>query len=191
MAVLAAIIVGHQDEAGRQGAAKLIADRGLSVAAVYDNATPAQALRRLLADAHGGGFAVVVLGRIEVLGNELAGALRALSVLAQLGIRVCCADAPWIEALGPLATQLHLWIDSSARQRRGEKLRRALAAARTENRHVGRPVTAVPMEKAIALLATMPLARVARALNVSESTLRRKVREHHAVLRIEAARGAA
>jgi DNA invertase Pin-like site-specific DNA recombinase len=132
------------------------------------------ALDAMMADAKRRRFDAVVCWRLDRLGRNLRHLITMLDELRALGISFVSL-AEGIDATTPAGKlQLHILaaIAEFERGRIQERVRAGLARARAQGMRLGRPRTAVPTDKLIAVK-SMSNAQAAKALDVSVATIKR------------------
>jgi DNA invertase Pin-like site-specific DNA recombinase len=158
---------------------------GFEVTIVYaDTASGARndraALAAVLAGAHRREFGVLLLWALDRLTREGIGATaRYLEQLRSAGVRVMSYQEPWLDTGGPVGDLLgavFAWVAKQERVRLGERVRAGQARARAQGAHIGRRPRLVDVEEVRRRrTAGDGWRRIARALKVPMTTLRRKV----------------
>ena|SRR5882724_4618237 len=136
-------------------------------------------LSQLLAGAHRREFDVLLIWSLDRLSREGIGPMaRYLGQLRAAAIRVMSYQEPWLDTGGPvgeLLSALFAWIAQQERQRIGERVRAGQARARAKGAHIGRRPRLVDVEEVRRRRAAGEgWRRIARALKVPMTTLRRK-----------------
>ncbi len=157
---------------------------GLEVGRVYaDTASGARgdrgALAELLAGGHRREFDTLLVWALDRLSREGIGPMvRYLDELRGVGIRVLSYQEPWLDSAGPageLLLAVFAWVAQQERQRIGERVRAGQARARAQGAHIGRRPRLVDVEEIRRRRAAGDgWRRIARALKVPMTTLRRK-----------------
>ena len=103
---------------------------------------------------------------------------RYLGQLRAAAIRVMSHQEPWLDTGGPvgeLLSAVFAWVVQQERQRIGERVRAGQARARARGAHIGRRPRLVDVEEVRRRRAAgQGWRRIARALKVPMTTLRRK-----------------
>ena len=158
---------------------------GLEVVAVYaDTASGARsdraALNAVLAAAHHREFDVLLVWALDRVSREGIG--RMVGYVEQFraaGIRVLSHQEPWLDTGGPvgeLVLAIFAWVAKQERERIGERVRAGQTRARAQGVHIGRRPRLVDVEEVRRRRAAgQGWRRIARALKVPMTTLRRKV----------------
>ena len=101
--------------------------------------------------------------------------------LRAAGIRVLSHQEPWLDTGGPvgeLVLAIFAWVARQERERIGERVRAGQTRARAQGVHIGRRLRPVDVEEIRRRRAAgQGWRRIARALKVPMTTMRRKVRE--------------
>ena len=132
------------------------------------------ALEELNAHARRRRFDVLVCWRLDRLGRNLKHLITALEELQALGVAFVSLQEG-IDATTPAGKlQMHILgaIAEFERERIRERVMAGLQRARTEGRTLGRPKTAIPLDR-LASVSSLSLTNAAAALGVSRSTLKR------------------
>jgi DNA invertase Pin-like site-specific DNA recombinase len=157
---------------------------GLEVVAVYaDTMSGARsdraALAAVLTAAHRRAFDVLLVWALDRVSREGIG--RMVGYVEQLlaaGIRVLSHQEPWLDTGGPvreLVLAIFAWVAKQERERIGERVRAGQTRARAQGVHIGRRPRLVDVEEIRRRrLAGQGSRRIARALKVPMTTLRRK-----------------
>ena len=172
--------VENQERELRQWAGRL----GLEVVAVYaDTMSGARsdraALAAVLIAAHRREFDVLLVWALDRVSREGIG--RMVGYVEQLrtaGIRVLSHQEPWLDTGGPvgeLVLAIFAWVAKQERERIGERVRAGQTRARAQGVHIGRRPRLVDVEEVRRRRAAgHGWRRIARALKVPMTTLRRK-----------------
>jgi len=144
--------------------------------------TDRRSLSELLAAAHRREFDVLLVGSLDRLSREGIGAMAGyMGQLRAAGIRVMSHQEPWLDTSGPvgdLLAAVFAWVAQQERQRIGERVRAGQARARAKGVRFGRRPRMVDVEDLCRRRAMgQGWRRIARALKVPTSTLRRKWNE--------------
>ena len=170
----------NQERELRQWAERL----GFEVVAVYaDTMSGARsdraALAAVLTAAHRREFDVLLVWALDRVSREGIG--RMVCYVEQLraaGIRVLSHQEPWLDTGGPvgeLVLAIFAWVAKQERERIGERVRAGQTRARAQGVHIGRRPRLVDVEEVRRRrLAGQGWRRIARALKVPMTTLRRK-----------------
>ena len=170
----------NQERELRQWAERL----GFEVVAVYaDTMSGARsdrsALAAVLTAAHRREFDVLLVWALDRVSREGIG--RMVGYVEQLrtaGIRVLSHQEPWLDTGGPvgeLVLAIFAWVAKQERERIGERVRAGQTRARAQGVHIGRRPRLVDVEEVRRRrLAGQGWRRIARALKVPMTTLRRK-----------------
>ncbi len=174
--------VENQERELRQWAGRL----GLEVVAVYaDTMSGARsdraALAAVLIAAHRREFDVLLVWALDRVSREGIG--RMVGYVEQLrtaGIRVLSHQEPWLDTGGPvgeLVLAIFAWVAKQERERIGERVRAGQTRARAQGVHIGRRPRLVDVEEVRRRRAAgHGWRRIARALKVPMTTLRRKAK---------------
>jgi len=172
--------VENQERELRQWAGRL----GLEVVAVYaDTMSGARsdraALAAVLIAAHRREFDVLLVWALDRVSREGIG--RMVGYVEQLRaarIRVLSHQEPWLDTGGPvgeLVLAIFAWVAKQERERIGERVRAGQTRARAQGVHIGRRPRLVDVEEVRRRRAAgHGWRRIARALKVPMTTLRRK-----------------
>ena len=170
----------NQERELRQWAGRL----GLEVVAVYAETVSGArsdrvALAAVLTAAHRREFDVLLVWALDRVSREGIG--RMVGYVEQLraaGIRVLSHQEPWLDTGGPvgeLVFAIFAWVAKQERERIGERVRAGQSRARAQGVHIGRRPRLVDVEEVRRRrLAGQGWRRIARALKVPMTTLRRK-----------------
>lgn len=164
------------------------ADRlGFEVVRVYaDTASGARSDRAAVAAVIGGAhrreFDVLLIWALDRLSREGIGPMaRYMDQLRAAGIRVLSHQEPWVDTASPvwdLLLAVFAWVAQQERQRIGERVRAGQSRARAQGVHIGRKPRAVDVEEVRRRrTAGQGWRRIARALKIPMTTLRRKVEQ--------------
>lgn len=175
---------------------------GLQVVAVYsETASGARAdraeLTAVLAAAHRREFDTLLTWALDRLSREGIGAMaRYMDQLRAAGVRVLSHQEPWVDTASPvwdLLVAVFAWVAQQERQRTSERVPAGVASARASGKQLGRPRRVVDIEAVRARRAQgQGWRRIARALRVPMTTLRRSWKQYQNLLGgIEAAGPAA
>ncbi len=174
--------VENQERELRQWAGRL----GLEVVAVYaDTMSGARsdraALAAVLIAAHRREFDVLLVWALDRVSREGIG--RMVGYIEQLraaGIRVLSHQESWLDTGGPvgeLVLAIFAWVAKQERERIGERVRAGQTRARAQGVHIGRRPRLVDVEEVRRRRAAgHGWRRIARALKVPMTTLRRKAK---------------
>jgi len=172
----------NQERELRQWAERL----GFEVVAVYaDTRSGARsdraALAAVLTAAHRREFDVLLVWALDRVSREGIG--RMVGYVEQLrtaGIRVLSHQEPWLDTGGPvgeLVLAIFAWVAKQERERIGERVRAGQTRARAQGVHIGRRPRLVDVEEVRRRRAAgHGWRRIARALKVPMTTLRRKAK---------------
>ncbi len=162
---------------------RLASMRRLSIVARYEEHASAAKARpqfdRMLADARGGAFDVLLIWAIDRFGRSMAGNVNHVLELERVGVRVVSVRETWLDTSGPvrdLLLAIFSWIAEQERVRLGERTRAGMERARLAGKSIGRPRARVDRNAYDMLIQQNPaitLERAAARLGVSSSTLRR------------------
>lgn len=164
------------------------ADRlGLEVIRVYtDTASGSRAdrvaLGQVLAGAHRREFDVLLVWALDRLSREGIGPmLRHLDALRATGVRVMSHQEGWVDTASPvwdLLVSVFAWVAAQERQRISERVRAGQARARAQGVRLGRAPRIVNLAELLRRRAVgQGWRRIARAMRVPMTTLRRKWEE--------------
>lgn len=166
---------------------ELASQRGWKIVNEYVDAgvsgatTARPSLDRMLADAQAGRLDLVVVWKLDRLGRSLQHILSVLDQLACWGVGFTSARDPGIDTTSPAGRLLLQVLGAFAEFERGlirERVRAGLERARSRGTRLGRPVVDVDLEVAIQLIrGGSSVATVAAIMNVSRTTLRRRLTE--------------
>lgn len=138
-------------------------------------------LDRLLADAQAGRLDVVLVWKLDRLGRSLRHLLEVLDDLATWGVGFVSARDAGIDsttATGRLLLQLVAVFASYERELIRERVVAGVRRAQAEGKHCGRPRVEMDLRPALAMLDRgHGLKATAKALKLSRSTLRRRLKE--------------
>jgi DNA invertase Pin-like site-specific DNA recombinase len=142
------------------------------------------ALDRMIADAQAGKLDIVVVVRLDRAGRSLAHLMRLLDQLHAWGVGFVSLRDAGIDtttATGRLMLQLVGAFAEFERNLLQERIKAGIARARAEGKHLGRPRRELDLRPAQALLDQgRSMREVANILEVSRSTLRRRLAESKA-----------
>ncbi|MBI2162235.1 MAG: recombinase family protein [Candidatus Rokubacteria bacterium] len=171
----------NQERELRQWAGRL----GLDVVAVYAETVSGArgdraALTDVLAGAHRREFDELLIWALDRLSREgIRPMLRYLDALAAAGVRVRSHQEPWVDTASPmweLLVAVLAWVAKQERARIAERVRAGQSRARAQGVHIGRKPRAVDVEEVRRRNAAgQGWRRIARALKIPMTTLRRKV----------------
>ncbi len=157
---------------------------GLEVVGLYADTTSGArsdraALAAVLTAAHRREFDVLLVWALDRVSREGIG--RMVGYVEQLRaarIRVLSHQEPWLDTGGPvgeLVLAIFAWVAKQERERIGERVRAGQTRARAQGVHIGRRPRLVDVEEVRRRrLAGQGWRRIARALKVPMTTLRRK-----------------
>jgi putative DNA-invertase from lambdoid prophage Rac len=135
----------------------------------------------MMAAARAGAIDVVVVWSLDRLGRSMVGNIETVLELDRLGVEVVSVEEPWLDTASPvrdLLIAIFSWIAEQERRRISERTKAGLDRARRTGKRLGRPRARVSVLEARALLATgLTRAKAAQKLGVSETTLRRTLRD--------------
>lgn len=160
---------------------------GFEIVKVYaDTASGARsdraALVAVLASAHRRELEVLLIWSLDRLTREGIGAMiRYVDQLRASGVRVLSHQEPWVDTASPvwdLLLAVFAWVAQQERQRIGDRVRAGQSRARAHGVHIGRKPRAVDVDDVRRRRAAgQGWRRIARALKVPMTTLRRKVEQ--------------
>jgi DNA invertase Pin-like site-specific DNA recombinase len=136
-------------------------------------------LSSLLAGAHRREFDVLLIWSLDRQSREGIGPMAGyMGQLRGSEIRVMSHQEPWLDTGGPvgdLLAAVFAWVAQQERQRIADRVRAGQARARAEGTHIGRRPRLVDVEEVRRRRAARQgWRRIARALKVPMTTLRRK-----------------
>lgn len=139
------------------------------------------ALDRMLADAQAGRLDVVAAWKLDRLGRSLQHLLRVLDDLASWHVSFVSARDPGLDATSATGTLLLHLLGAFASFERALIQERVIAGVRraqAQGKHCGRKPVQIDLRPAVAMLEKgHGIKATAKALKVSVSTLRRRLRE--------------
>jgi putative DNA-invertase from lambdoid prophage Rac len=155
--------------------------RGLDVVRWYQENESAAKRRpvfdQVLADAHAGRFAVLLIWALDRFGRSMAGNVNAVLELDRKGVRVVSVREPWLDVDGPvrpLLIAIFSWVAEQERAQLIARTRAGLERAKAKGIRLGRPTKRVDVARARRLLnGGASLRAVARELRVPVATLHR------------------
>jgi putative DNA-invertase from lambdoid prophage Rac len=166
---------------------RVIIERGLEVVRSYEESESAVKRRpefdRMMADAKGGAFEVLVVWALDRFGRAAVDNLLAVRDLDAAGVLVVSAREPWLDTSGPLRELLMFlfsWLGEQERKRLIERTHAGIARARVKGtksgRAIGRPkrLDKVDVQRILELHQDGRSGReIAQALKVPRTTVRR------------------
>jgi len=162
---------------------RLAARRGWLIAGVYEDvisgaSTRRPSLDRLLADAHAGRFRLVAVWKLDRLGRSLIHMIQVVDDLLGKGVHVVSATEPHMDSTTPQGRLMRNIFASVAEYERElirERVRAGQARARAQGVKFGRKPHLVDLDELRRRrTAGQGWRRIARAMKVPTSTLRRK-----------------
>lgn len=151
-------------------------DEGISGAA-----SSRPALDEMMADARRGRFDVVVVWKLDRLGRSLQHLLGVLDELQHVGVGFVAIRDAGIDTTSPSGRLLLHLLGAFAEFERSMTRERVIAGVRraqAKGKHCGRPAVEIDLRPAVAMLdAGHGLKAIATSLDVSRSTLRRRLEE--------------
>jgi putative DNA-invertase from lambdoid prophage Rac len=185
---------------------RLASTRGLEVVKTYEeNASAAKvrpAFDRMMQDAHGGRFDVLIIWAIDRFGRSMLANLQAVLALDARNVMILSARESWLELQGP-ARQLLIgvfsWVAEQERNRLSERTIAGMARAREQGKQIGRPKVRVDFAHADLVIAElhkkldrMPTqGEVAKRLGVSRASYCRALERERAERRAGVSKGGA
>lgn len=123
---------------------RLLTQRGLTASLIYEEQISAAKKRpqfeQMMQDAQAGKFTVLVIWAIDRFGRLMAGNIRDLLALDQLGIKVLSAREPWLDTAGPvreLLIAIFSWVAQQERDRLIERTNAGIAHAKASGKRWG------------------------------------------------------
>jgi DNA invertase Pin-like site-specific DNA recombinase len=174
----------QETENQRPDVMRVVRARGLTPVLYVETASAAGArpvFDRLMADAAGGAFRVLVVWALDRFGRSMARNVRDVLELDRLGVQIVSVREPWLDTGAPardLLLAIFSWVAEQERARIVERTLAGMARAAAAGRHPGRPPRADAGERErvyrlhreggtvrdIARAIKMPRATVARVL---------------------------
>ena len=158
---------------------RVITTRRLELAAEYEEKASAAKVRpvfdRMMRDAHGGAFDVLVVWALDRFGRSMVGNLQAVLDLDRCGVQVVSVRESWLDtgsAVRPLLIAIFGWVVEQERVTIVARTKAGLERARRDGVRLGRPPREVDVRRARALLkGGLSLRQVAKRLRVPPMTL--------------------
>ena len=139
------------------------------------------ALNRLMADVQAGRVDILLVWKLDRLGRSLQHVLTVLATLNSAGVGFASLHDPGIDTTSPTGRLLLQILASFAQFERDliqERVRAGVRRAQLAGKHCGRPKVELDLRPALALLNEgRDLKDTARILNLSRTTLRRRLTE--------------
>jgi DNA invertase Pin-like site-specific DNA recombinase len=140
------------------------------------------ALAEVLAGAHRREFDVILIWSLDRFSREgILPMVRYFEQLRLASVRVMSHQEPWVDTGGPVGDLLlavFAWVAQQERQRIGERVRAGQARARAEGVRLGRKTRVVDLQELQVRRAQgQGWRRIARAMRVPTTTLRRRWKE--------------
>jgi len=135
------------------------------------------ALDRLMKDARARKFDVVIVARFDRFARSVSHLLRALEEFSHLGIDFVSLSES-IDTSTPMGKMIFTVLGAVAELERNlikERVHMGVSRARKQGKRLGRPRRVFDQEKAKAMLESMSVREVARALGVSRGVIERTV----------------
>lgn len=161
--------------------------RGYAVSAEYidegvsGSKASRPALNRLMADVQAGRIDLLLVWKLDRLGRSLQHVLTVLDTLASAGVGFASLHDPGIDTTSPTGRLLLQLLACFAEFEKAiiqERVRAGVRRAQAAGKHCGRPRVDLDLRPALALLNEgRDLKDTARILNLSRSTLRRRLTE--------------
>lgn len=125
---------------------------------------------------------MLLIWALDRLSREGIGPMvRYMDQLRAAQIRVLSHQEPWVDTASPvweLLLAVFAWVAQQERQRIGERVRAGQSRARAQGVHIGRKPRAVDVEEVCRRRAAgQGWRRIAKALKIPMTTLRRKVEQ--------------
>jgi DNA invertase Pin-like site-specific DNA recombinase len=163
----------------RPDVVRVIATRRLKLITEYEEKASAAKVRpvfdRMMRDAHGGAFDVLVVWALDRFGRSMVGNLRDVLELDRCGVQVVSVRETWLDtgsAVRPLLIAIFGWVAEQERATIVARTKAGLDRARREGKHLGRPPRAIDTRRARALLDEgLSFRQVAKRLRVPTMTL--------------------
>jgi putative DNA-invertase from lambdoid prophage Rac len=159
--------------------------RGLAIVERYRENVSAKSLRpefgRMLVDAHRGLFGTILVWALDRFGRSMVVNVQSVIELDRKGVQVLSFREPWLDTGGPvrpLLIAIFSWVAEQEREQLIARTKAGLAHARKRGIRLGRPKTAIDLERARRMRESGHSLRVvAKALRVPHTTLARALNE--------------
>jgi putative DNA-invertase from lambdoid prophage Rac len=158
---------------------RVIATRRLELVTEYVEKASTAKVRpvfdRMMRDAHGGAFDVLVVWSLDRFGRSMVGNLRDVLELDRCGVQVVSARETWLDtgsAVRSLLIAIFGWVAEQERATIVARTKAGLDRARRQGEHLGRPPRAIDTRRARALLDEgLSFRQIAKRLRVPTMTL--------------------
>jgi DNA invertase Pin-like site-specific DNA recombinase len=171
---------------------RLAMARNLPVVTTYAENASASKRRpefdRMMLDARGGAFSVLLVWSLDRFGRSMAGNVTDALALDQAGVELISLREPWLDTGGPvrdLLLAIFSWVAEQEIRRLAERTRAGIDRARLKGTKSGKPIGRPPrlrrmdVERAIALHAAGRSVRaIASAMKFPRSTVARALATH-------------
>lgn len=168
----------------RPAVMRVVRARKLKLVETYEESTSAvkrrPAFERMMTDAHGGAYDVLVVWSLDRFGRSMVGNLQAVLELDRCGVEVVSVREPWLDTGGPVRALLIAifgWVAEQERVQIVERTKAGIERARRRGIRIGRPEREIDTRRAQALRDEgLSYAAIAKRLRVPTTTLFRALR---------------